>query len=464
MHGSRGKGLWARNLPAEADSSNPVVAGVDLRCVECHKKSAPGAEKAWRGHGHPLAQPVAECTEREALGLEDDQMSCLTCHDPHRWSRLEDQGVGIDNEEGTPLSSFLRLPDDDEGRLCAACHAKEAQALSSDHNAGTRAFAEYRAERPGQCTVCHNQHAERAFADGHRRATTSPTSSLCLDCHAGEPGAGGLARIGEHGHPLDRPLPAECGLPGYAGASADTLMGCESCHDPHVWSVTGEQWAGDGDDGGQGSSFLLADNRGAQLCALCHEKESAVIGSNHDLSWTGAAEIHASTAGGGNPPSDADTTGRNACSWCHASHGAAGERTMLALELGDGESGGLAEATLSWEPGSPEADQASWTPGARHCLACHSRDGWSTVVPEAWAHPQDVYTIQADGGQTGMRLITVDCGSCHDPHAALRKDQTLRRAGYLRLSSHEAICSDCHGHKALWKFGFYHDKLKRLRP
>jgi predicted CXXCH cytochrome family protein len=458
-HGGKGPAMWAWPLPG-VRNGEVVQGGVDARCLGCHNEQGAAAGKSWRGHGHPLDPEVREQGVQLPL-VAGRQMSCTTCHDPHRWSALPGRVPGAGNEEGDALGSFLRLPDDENGRLCVNCHNPEAQTLVSDHNSFN-----WSEPSRGQCSSCHSTHGASRFADGHAVPGVSEFTSLCLSCHSGE-GKHGATTLGRHGHPLGVPLMAAAGLPGYR---ADTLepwrpamgdpgegviqVGCESCHEPHHWSPVEHSWNGPDARGDDASSFLRLDNRGALLCVACHERERQVLASPHDL--------------------NAEHPRESACRSCHTTHRAVSDWAIIASSLPDSA---MAQVAAAQPEGSLERNPDNWSPGARHCLSCHREGGASKVLPQAWGHPQKYTTVDGpwrpDGrsmplfdaqgralGPTGR----IDCTSCHNPHVARPATAGEHAPDFLRQETSEAVCSDCHGDKALWKYRYFHLADKRVLP
>jgi predicted CXXCH cytochrome family protein len=459
-HGGRGPAMWAWPLPGTRNGNQVVQNGVDARCLSCHQDKGAAGAMSWVGHGHPLNKPVRE--QDLALPLRAGGMSCTTCHDPHAWSALPEHAPGPGNEEGTALTSFLRLPDDENGRLCINCHRSQAQTLVSDHNSFN-----WSEPSRGQCTSCHNTHAPKAFSDNHATPGVSEFTSLCLSCHGGT-GRHGATPLGRHGHPLGVALTGSKELPAFRSdnlrpwrpgqaepADARLLVGCESCHDPHRWNPAGPpSWQGPNARGDDASSFLHVINTGAQLCAACHPHETQVLGSAHDLS--------------------ARRPGESACRACHTTHRAVSDWAIIASSLSDGEMAQVADATPA---GSLERNPGNWSPGARHCLSCHRGNGASQRVPEAWGHPQKYTTlvgnVRPDGramplfdheGRAQGAIGHVDCTSCHNPHVAHPATGGEHAPDFLRQETSEAICSDCHGDKALWKYRYYHSSDKRVLP
>lgn len=459
-HGGKGASMWAWPLP-NGRAADPVSSGVDARCLSCHQDKGAASAKTWVGHGHTMDATVKNAGN--LLPLRSAQrMSCTTCHDPHQWSPQADGRPGPGGEEGDALSSFLRLPDDENGRLCVTCHTAEAQTLVSDHNSFN-----WKEPSRGQCTSCHNTHEKASFSDGHANGGVSEFTSLCLSCHEGQ-GRHGATPLGEHGHLLSVKLKAEDGLPGYRadnlrtwkpGADAptgvDLLVGCESCHEPHHWRPAGApSWTGPDAQGDDASSFLRLDNTGAQLCTACHKQEAHVLGSGHDL--------------GERQPN------QSACRACHTTHRAVSDWAIIASSLTNAQ---MDSVTRGFPATALERNPENWSPGARHCLSCHREQGLATRIPEAWGHPQKYLTVDGPWRPDGRSMPLfenqaralgpvghVDCTSCHNPHVAQPPTGGESSPDFLRQETSEAVCSDCHGDKALWKHRYYHLSDKRILP
>jgi len=460
-HGGKGAAMWAWPLP-NGRAVDPVAAGVDARCLSCHQDKGAASSKTWVGHGHPMDTVVKN--GNGLLPLRSAQrMSCTTCHDPHQWSAMADKRPGPGPEMGDALTSFLRLPDDENGRLCVACHTAEAQTLVSDHNSFN-----WKEPSRGQCTSCHNTHERAAFSDGHSRSGVSEFTSLCLSCHEGH-GRHGAGVLGEHGHPMGVAMRTDAGLPGFRSDNLRTwkpgdaalpegagiLVGCESCHEPHHWQPEGPpSWTGPNAQGNDDTSFLRKRNSGAQLCITCHQPEAQVLGSSHDLS--------------------AGRPGQSACRSCHTTHRAVSDWAIIASSLSDAHMDSL---TLGFQEASLERNPENWSPGARHCLSCHRETGSARRAPEAWGHPQKYLTVEGpwrpdgrsmplfdDDGRAEGPIGHVDCTSCHNPHVAQPPSAGETSPDFLRQETHEAVCSDCHGDKALWKYRYYHSSEKRILP
>ncbi len=131
-HDPRGDFLFSREArPAD----NPA----DGRCMACHDERLPGATTKIRHYKHDrnLLLTVAglPASFGDEVPIFDDQgrrtdshsmgsITCLTCHDPHRWRHDSDEVPGAPSN-GRATTSFLRDPKRAR-KLCASCHGKEA--------------------------------------------------------------------------------------------------------------------------------------------------------------------------------------------------------------------------------------------------------------------------------------------------------------------------------------------------
>lgn len=126
--------LWARVL-------GPGPNQATRQCTSCHARGQPAAAKVPPEMQHPPEVMVWASALRARFGAKsaadlpvfDDQgrselrgvITCLTCHDPHRWDpRVPREGPG-GNTEGDVLTSFLRTSNSAHF-VCADCHGKDA--------------------------------------------------------------------------------------------------------------------------------------------------------------------------------------------------------------------------------------------------------------------------------------------------------------------------------------------------
>ena len=116
----------------EESQTNPASA----RCLRCHDGSSPATAVVFASHPTglllttqglpfryegriPYYNSEGEPTSDRAVG----EITCSTCHDPHRWDH---DGTGGGAADGTEQNSFLRDPDD-TARFCTVCHGVDAR-------------------------------------------------------------------------------------------------------------------------------------------------------------------------------------------------------------------------------------------------------------------------------------------------------------------------------------------------
>jgi predicted CXXCH cytochrome family protein len=420
VHGAFDEPLWAR-LP----EGDPELK--DRLCLSCHNAAGPAREKVPGPFSHSTGASLP--TARSAT---PERLSCVTCHDPHRWDPLKEKNRQGPDGEGDLRNSFLRRPDDAGSSLCLSCHPDRTMA-------GTRHdFRKSKMDCVGEsatlCGRCHLVHAgegelgwpENVDADG------DTASALCRTCHT--PGGCTPKAAGRLGHPVGVAAYArETGkLPlfdneGRAGDSG--LVSCPTCHRLHNPRESG--------------NYLLrlrADGH-SPLCAVCHDTQNRVAGTDHDLRVTAPKSANRQKK----PPSASGV-----CGVCHAVHDPVGGYALWNREVGT-------EGHVS----------------NRLCTGCH-RDKGLAVPPERldphrptgggefFVNPRKVRrtgaTLQlygADGLVGGSGYIT--CLTCHDPHQwdpgqpepgpgtpqeGGVGNSFLRVTGNLPLRA--SVCADCH--------------------
>jgi hypothetical protein len=420
--------------------------------------------------------PLPLHDEAGAPAGEGGNVTCGTCHDPHRWSSQRTPAPAAHPREvvGSGQSRFLRLPNDDKATLCVNCHGDKAAVLLSKHNLAISAPAARNAlgrgvGESGPCGGCHLPHkggVRRLWAqaggtgrdEGERR---------CTGCHR----SGGIAERkipGSHDHPLGvdpgklgarpaLPLFAADGRPD-AGAGR---VSCATCHDPHQWQPgqpASALGATANAEGHAGDSFLRRPAAPAPtLCVECHLDKAPLAGTKHDLAVTApqATNRLGQTVGESGP-----------CGQCHLPHGG--------------------EPLLLWarQPGG-NGDNVE-----RLCRSCHS-DGRLAghKQPVRANHPPRVtvsvspaqqrlrprpgssYPVFAADGRRSPNGI-ISCPTCHNPHqwqavtAAPgngRREEGDARSSFLRNPSDYILCADCHGLDALFRYKYFHADSSRLK-
>ena len=199
---------------------------------------------------------------------------------------------------------------------------------------------------------------------------------------------------------------------------------CTTCHDIHQKE--------------QGTMLLRTARQDSSLCLGCHAKANGLIDTLHDLrrSLPGAANRRGEIASESGP-----------CGACHVIHPT-------------GQTPG------GWAFGP--APGAAF--GLGLCTGCHGPEGCAgTRIPEYDDHPPVVlfnrwdppsresmptFDIQGHPSRTGE----ITCLTCHDPHAQPPSDGRM----FLRPFTRPQLCIDCHGIEAIWRFLYFHRKMRTL--
>jgi predicted CXXCH cytochrome family protein len=300
----------------------PVKGGADAissTCLSCHNPQGPAHKKLVGDHSHPVGRPILNVGIRATLegwisrfediaGLkplqvlplydergyrvaEDGDVSCATCHDPHKWAPQGHKVAGADPRTvvGDSYSSFLRMTNDAGTGLCVNCHRQQSVVGLSKHNLDISAPQAVNSRgktvaESGPCSACHLPHKGEGPKMWARTGLDKQAgiSGLCADCHR----PGGLAEnklVGKHGHPVhfamkaagvELPLFTPDGKPYREGEEG--LVECASCHNPHQWDPSDPlSTAGAHPDveGDISTSFLRrpASTERSTLCTGCHK-------------------------------------------------------------------------------------------------------------------------------------------------------------------------------------------------
>ena len=494
-HQSAGYKLWAR----KSSPGNPA----SRVCLDCHTGAPESKIKGIGRYSHPVdtrALPRAVGGEAQASfdirlpafspnGVHQaaGSIQCATCHDTHQWNPDDPDQKGATDIDGDASNSFLRQPASPSSALCTACHQDKRQLLAFDHNLVSTApeaknIQDETAAVSGPCGACHLVHNA---LDKHLWARAPLQDSgkadrYCTDCHA-PTGEAKAKSVGEHDHPVNveikgRGLPppervAEI-LPLYnvgGGVKGGDLMTCRTCHDPHIWSAVGRvaesapppgvttDAAAKGIEGDAHNSFL---RKGASprpdLCVVCHEDAAMLVGTDHDLFVTA--------------PDAKNQFGQTVsqsgqCGACHAIHNSPKDRLLWARNDGPVQKGQHSMDSL--------------------CTGCHSKGGPAKEkIPPVATHPQgllinNVLTVNNrsagyiklfDNRWKESRAGDLSCSSCHSYYLW---DHRHRNPGpgrnvegnadtsFLRTSSDNIVCTDCHGETAIWRYLYFHSPKKR---
>ncbi|MBI5893745.1 MAG: cytochrome c3 family protein [Deltaproteobacteria bacterium] len=506
-HNGSGIRIWARK---EMGSEKDPAANL---CLGCHKKSGiAGNSEVRLENSHPVGVHIANTgikdedgawrsiymnvlkggvlsvPEMKRLPLFDEEgkkvkngnVSCATCHDPHKWKPkgTNERSAQKQDESGEGTSSFLRIANGPNSELCANCHITKRPVIFTKHNLNNFSPSEKNvvgktAAAGGVCSACHVSHnAAGPMLWAKKTGSSNDVSqSLCESCHM-KGGAAEKKAAGEHSHPVGtqiKPYMKETTLPLYTLQGKkdrkDGMLVCATCHDPHQWDPDDvSSFSGQGGQGGQGkdvegnaaNSFLrMSAAPDPILCANCHQDKKYVFNTEHDMRV--AAKDAKNFKG--------QTIGQSGvCGQCHFVHNSKEETLLWARELGTGQ------------------DKMEML-----CRSCHSDNRIAgDKQPVKFIHPSDVVIVSPaakskdakKGGyfplysQDGKKKETgyITCPTCHNPHqwSAIKQDYGPGKNiegnavnSFLRNKSESALCTDCHGMDALFRYKNYHGETSR---
>jgi predicted CXXCH cytochrome family protein len=459
-------------------------------CLSCHSKGNIAEKSIPADYTHPLNVRPYESkgglilstigVEKEKLTLplfnkygvqdRDGEITCTTCHDPHKWRPDSTKGEIGKDVKGDKTTSFLRMPAPD---ICKECHNDKFSVLNTKHDLDKVAPKEKNIlkqtpKESGLCETCHLVHGGQKDFLWAREITTKSdniTENLCISCH-NENGSAKKKIVKDYSHPLNVP-PVEKGLsttlPLYnksGKVSKDGMMTCATCHDPHSWSPL-KLPPGDYSDteGTSQTSFLRVENSPSPaLCGNCHTDKLYVEKTDHDLLITApdSKNILDQT------PAESGT-----CGVCHFVHNSKNKIKLWARNFGHGTS---------------VIDMM--------CNDCHSEDGSAkNKIPQIASHPEGRLIINIGrnhkdmpnyfpifDARTGESAIigNIACASCHNVHKwnprLNAKGPGVNTEGsatnsFLRGQTYNLLCIDCHGLDALFRFKYYHElKDRRIKP
>lgn len=496
-HHAKGDRLWARKLTAGVNEAS-------AKCLTCHNPKGPAHKKTIGKHSHPLNVPVSR------LGIKADkrqwtsdarvppgsqaikplplfnsqgkpaskggQVSCLSCHDPHRWSAEHGNPPGADPRklQGDGSNSFLRIANDGDSRLCSNCHRDKQSVKLSKHNLAISAEDEKNKDglsvkRSGVCSACHLPHNGEGSRMWAKQLTHGGTGieSLCVSCHS-ENGVADDKQVGQHSHPLHkdiRKLAGHVDLPLFrdnGDKDPKGLVDCASCHDPHQWdpqNPTSRAGARADVEGDINSSFLrLPAGDNAKLCIECHQDKAYILDTDHDLNVTAPQATN----------SKGQTVRQSGvCGQCHSVHNAETAIRLWARSGGEG----LGPDVM-----------------ANLCLSCHDDDAVAKAkVPEEYTHPDRLVPSNRgrlrSGAPDGLLppvfsnkgksqdAGAISCPTCHNPHqwqanrptkGSGRNLEGDTRDSFLRhADTRDFLCADCHGADSLYRYKYFHWKKSR---
>jgi predicted CXXCH cytochrome family protein len=425
----------ARKLSGDKDFTTQL-------CLSCHGKGSMAEKPSLMGSTHPVAvslleKGVADRVDVEMrklslplfdkLGVHDKrgEMTCLTCHDPHRWSARSSTGEVTFNVKGNRATLFLRK---ESPEICSECHNKKFHIAESSHDLSKVAPKEKNIlgqtfSESGLCGTCHLMHNAREGFLWARELDTKTdhlSKGFCISCHQ-ENGIAKEKLIKKHSHPMNI-SPFEKGLTTtlplfdkFGKKGKDGVMSCSTCHDSHRPDSAGTLASVNDSETRLGNRFLRSENSPSpKLCANCHAGEAYVEKTDHDLTITAPFSMNVT----GQKPIESGP-----CGVCHLVHNSRNEIILWAQGFGGGKD--LIEMM---------------------CTSCHSETG-----PVSSKKIHHLQTKQAGP-------VDWSCGACHNVHQWDPEDKTKGNGAdvegdgtnsFLIERRDSLPCADCHGRDEL---------------
>ena len=455
-------------------------------CLSCHSKGNIAEESIPPDYTHPLNVRPYEtkeeivlttiAIEKEKLSLplfnkygvhdKNGEITCTTCHDPHRWQANSTKGEIRKDVKGDKTTSFLRKP---APEICKECHNDKFYIADSKHDLNKVAPKEKNIlkqtpEESGLCETCHLVHGgqkDYLWARKIKTKSDNVAQNLCISCHS-EKGMAKKKVIKDYSHPINiSPFEKELTttLPLFdkdGKVSKKGVMTCQTCHDPHRWDpvrvISGDHSNVEGDSR---NSFLRLENSPSpKLCENCHTDKIYVEKTDHDLLVTAPSSKNIA----GQIPAESGT-----CGVCHLVHNSRNQIKLWAQDLRKG-------ASVMEEM----------------CYSCHSESGSAkNKIPQISSHPEGKLINNIGRNIKGAlnyfpiydkttgELVTVgnvSCPSCHNVHQWNPRFNTKGRGvnvegnatnSFLRAQTYSLLCIDCHGLEALFRFKYYHELSER---
>jgi predicted CXXCH cytochrome family protein len=178
-------------------------------CLSCHSKENIAEKAIPADYTHPLnTKPfdrkdadvlTVMSVEKDKLTLplfnkfgvqdRDGEITCTTCHDPHRWRADSAEGEIRKDVKGDKTTSFLRKS---APEICRECHNDKFYIANSKHDLNKVAPEEKNIlkqtpSESGLCETCHLVHGGQKDFLWAREITTKSENvaqNLCINCHS----------------------------------------------------------------------------------------------------------------------------------------------------------------------------------------------------------------------------------------------------------------------------------------
>ncbi len=413
LHGAKDKGL--------------LVLSQGEICSECHQAQTSKDKKSAHKKGiHPVnIEPEEEMTLNDK---KVKQVECNSCHDVH----------------GGLLKGLLQEAKT-RNTPCEDCHARQYSLDKKEaRNKGIHPV-HIKLDKPlkfnnktvtlVECKTCHSVHNGKPNTPV---LVKKNANQMCASCHPRQH-AKTLQDARRQGvHPvnikLDKPV--------VINNKKLTKVDCLSCHSVH--------------HGKPNTPALVQDHKTGKLCKNCHQSETAVINSDHNLQRTAR---HSKNLNKETPVQ------AGVCGSCHSMHKAPKGADRLFVGAGIGV---MAKKVNKRD---------------RSCFACHRDKGIARdKAVKKYTHPIRDLVMKSDPRQFPLvdkygntqKQGQIACITCHNPHRWMPKGG--KHSGIMEGQNEEgnvlnsflhhkspqgSFCVDCHGIESQIRFKYYHDKRGR---
>jgi len=359
---------------------------INQTCIHCHDGSVTHSFQS-SGELHNISSISSfyhsfklDSKHTTDLPVDDDQIHCATCHDPH------------DNTHG----NFLRKP---VNKLCSSCHAsKDLDASLHGHSISILKNVKGKIE----CSTCHDIHR----ISSNRPLLIADENTLCISCHDGiQNNENELPTLNDIRVPLNK-LYIHLGMEELH--KMDTAISCSDCHNPHtiqeneVGLISGVLFGVDGiNTFGKPVSNVTYEY---EICYKCHSTSTQTpfsINIAEKFSTTNKS-YHPVEGLSSNPNASMslklsnETIGLITCSDCHGNDNAFGVQ---------GIHGSNHEGLLVKNYSKSPFTQESTLQDNELCFSCHDYDYIVGSGGFRW------HKLHIETGQ-------YNCIGCHDSHGS----------------------------------------------
>ncbi len=420
-------------------------------CLRCHPSKANHSENQDNPLNHPLnvvlaPPPVVGAKgypfrkelqrgfpeELKKLGGRPGDQGELICQSCHR----------VHGASATPLL----VTTGETWKLCITCHrSQHAEGKEEARRKGVHPLGE-ELEKPVEladrkisrldCLSCHRVHEGQPGTPLLPRLQDADT--LCAHCHERQEAKDRKHARGKQVHPVNTDLKEPVKLDG----KTIRRLRCRSCHSVH--------------DGEKNTPSLVEDHRNGALCRHCHDGQTEVTGTDHDLRRPYGEHRNELR----------ETLSKEGlCGGCHSLHRARRDGTFL-----------YAGPELPEAPGLPRRD--------RLCLACHRKENpLDAKEVERYTHPWKDLILRSDPGVMPLidekgkitKFGRIGCITCHEPHrwhpgnerpsnaevTHGNEEGTVLNSFLRRKGVSGTFCVDCHGPESHYKYKYFHDTQGR---